>query len=155
MTNLQSATVPALVLRRTYAASRERVFDAWTTPDVLQRFLMTGNVTHVEAATDPKTGGTFSITMDHAIAGRLRASGTYLEVKKPSRLVMTWRWEEDSPEEEYDSILTLDLYERDGGTELVLTHEKLGSLESRENHEEGWTEIMAQLAVVLDTKADA
>jgi uncharacterized protein YndB with AHSA1/START domain len=62
---------------------------------------------------------------------------------------MTWRWEEDDPAEEYDSLLSLDFNDRNGQTELVLTHEKLASAESRARHEEGWTAIVDQLAIVL------
>ena len=32
------AAAPALVLRRTYAAPRQRVFDAWTKPELAMKF---------------------------------------------------------------------------------------------------------------------
>jgi uncharacterized protein YndB with AHSA1/START domain len=72
-------------------------------------------------------------------------------VNVPERLVMTWRWEEDDPAEEYDSLVSLDFHELNGTTELVLTHEKLISLESRDHHEDGWTQVIDQLATVLES----
>jgi uncharacterized protein YndB with AHSA1/START domain len=149
MTNLKPSPVPAVVLRRTYPVSRERVFAAWTNPEIAARFLSTADVKATNIQMDVKTGGTYSITMNSPEMGRLVVRGTYREVKSPERLVMTWRWEEDNPAEEYDSLLTLDFSERNGETELVLTHEKFASVESRDRHEHGWTDIVDQLAAVL------
>ena len=149
MTNLHSPVVPAIVLRRTYRAPRERVFAAWTDPEIAARFFSPGETKATDIQMDVKKGGTYSITMISPELGRLVVRGTYREVKVPERLVMTWRWEEDNPAEEYDSLLTLDFNEHNGETELVLTHEKLASVESRDRHEEGWTMIVDQLAAVL------
>jgi uncharacterized protein YndB with AHSA1/START domain len=150
MTNLQSPAVAALVLRRIYSVPRKRVFDAWTHPEIAARFLGPGNIKAAVAHMDVKVGGTFSIAMDSPENGRFVARGTYLEVNAPQRLVMTWRWEEDDPAEEYDSLLSLDFNERNGETELVLTHEKLANVDSRARHKEGWTAIIDQLATVLE-----
>jgi uncharacterized protein YndB with AHSA1/START domain len=80
---------------------------------------------------------------------RWNVGGTYREVSPPERLVMTWRWEEDKPEDEHDTLLTLEFNEHDGGTELILTHEQFASAESRDSHQEGWTQIMEQLGATL------
>jgi uncharacterized protein YndB with AHSA1/START domain len=149
MTDLQSPAVPAIVLRRTYPASRDRVFDAWTNPETAARFLGPGEVEATDIRMDARVGGTYSITMRSPKFGVMVVNGTYREVRRPERLSMTWRWEEDSPADEYDSLLTLEFNDRNGETELVLTHEALKSVESRNNHEEGWTAIVDQLATVF------
>jgi uncharacterized protein YndB with AHSA1/START domain len=61
---------------------------------------------------------------------------------------MTWRWEEDKPEDEHDTLLTLEFRDLDGGTELVLTHEQFASEDSRDGHQKGWTAIMERLAAL-------
>jgi uncharacterized protein YndB with AHSA1/START domain len=149
MTNLQSPAVAALVLRRTYPAPRERVFAAWTNPEIAARFLGPGDVKATDIHMDVKVGGTFSITMQGPGNEPFIARGTYLEVNAPKRLVMTWRWVEDDPADEHETLLSLDFNERNGETEFVLTHEKLASVESRERHEEGWTAIVDELTTVL------
>ncbi|HEX3549715.1 MAG TPA: SRPBCC domain-containing protein [Candidatus Elarobacter sp.] len=141
--------VPALVLRRTYAAPRQRVFDAWTTPDRIAQFFGPGDMTVPEITMDVRTGGTYRIVMQRPDGERLPAIGTYREVRAPERLSMTWKWEEDDPADEVDTLLTLEFNDVPGGTELVLTHEQLRSVESRDRHAEGWTMILEQLAHAL------
>jgi uncharacterized protein YndB with AHSA1/START domain len=151
MTNQQPVTVPALVVRRTYRAPRERVFAAWTTPEIAMRFFSPGEVKATDVQMDVKPGGTYAIAMLTPEGERFVARGAYREVKRPERLVMTWRWEEDDPAEEHETLLTLEFNEQGGETELVLTHENLASVESHGRHEEGWTSIMDRLATVLDS----
>jgi len=94
---------------------------------------------------DVRTGGSYSITMLMPDGECWNVGGTYREVRPPERLCMTWRWDEDKPEDEYDTLLTLEFNELDGGTELVLTHEQFASVDSRDRHEAGWTAIIQQL----------
>jgi uncharacterized protein YndB with AHSA1/START domain len=150
MTNLQSQVVPAVVLRRTYPAARERVFAAWTNPEIAARLFSPNENKATDIRMDVTTGGAYTITMIVPDGERFVVRGTYLEVIVPERLVMSWRWEEDDPADEYDSLLTLEFHERSNGTELVLTHEKLANVASRDRHEEGWTEMIDHLASVLE-----
>ena len=140
---------PALVLRRTYAAPRQRVFDAWTKPELAVKFLGPGDVTVPEVQMDVRTGGTYTIVMLLPSGERWNVGGTYREVRPPEKLCMTWRWEEDRPEDERDTLLTLEFNELDGGTELVLTHEQFAGVESRDSHERGWTQIMEELDAIV------
>ncbi|HEX3369896.1 MAG TPA: SRPBCC domain-containing protein [Candidatus Cybelea sp.] len=149
MSNTRTPIAPALVLRRTYAAPRQRVFDAWTTPELAVKFLGPSDVTVPEIQMDVRTGGTYKIGMLMTDGERWYVGGTYREVRPPERLVMTWRWEEDKPEDEHESLLTLEFNERDGGTELVLTHEQFATDESRDGHEKGWAEILDKLGTLL------
>jgi uncharacterized protein YndB with AHSA1/START domain len=140
---------PALVLRRTYAAPRQRVFDAWTKPELAMAFLGPGDHTVPNVEMDVRTGGTYRIAMRRPDGDTWYVGGTYRDVCPPERLSMTWRWEEDKPEDEHDTLLTLEFNEVDGGTELVLTHEQFATVESRDGHEQGWTAILDQLQAAL------
>jgi uncharacterized protein YndB with AHSA1/START domain len=142
-------TVPALVIRRTYDAPRERVFEAWTTPELAQQFLGANDVKAADVEMDVRPGGAYQIVMVHADGERWRVYGVYREVQPPARLQMTWRWEEDDSAAEHDTLLTLEFNDHDGGTELILTHERLASEESRAGHERGWKAILEQVPAVL------
>jgi uncharacterized protein YndB with AHSA1/START domain len=149
MTQSETAAPTRLSLRRTFAAPRERVFAAWTTPEIARQFMGPGDVEASEIRMDPRTGGSYSITMVKPDGERLVASGVYREVRAPERIVCTWSWEEDDPALERETLLTLDFIERGEQTELVLTHENFRDAQQRDNHNEGWTEILDQLGPAL------
>lgn len=137
-------TVPALVIRRVYAAPPERLYAVWTDPQLAQ-FLCPQGMTVNEAAMDVRVGGSYKIDMRTAEDEAFIAYGTYREVQPPTRLSMTWQWQEDNPAEEHETLLTLEFNAHGEGTELVLTHEHLSSPESRANHEHGWTSMLQKL----------
>ena len=142
---MMQTTVPALVIRRTYAASPQRVYEAWTNPELAKQFLCPAGVTIGEVKMDVRPGGTYKIEMLHDEHEPYVAYGTYEEVVPASRLVMTWRWEEENPAEEHETLLTIEFKAHGSGTELILTHENLASLESRATHEQGWTSMLEKL----------
>ena len=142
-----TAVIPALVIRRTYDAPRERVYAAWTDPVLAARFLGPGDVRATDITMDVRAGGSYHLVMISPDGNRMPVGGNYREVLAPERLVMTWRWEEDDPREERDTLLTLEFFDRDGKTEFVLTHELLASLDSRDRHAHGWNLILDELAV--------
>lgn len=149
MTQIGTPAVPELVLKRTYKAPRERVFDAWITPEIASRFFGPGEVEARDITMDARVGGAYSITMAMPDGEKLLVRGIYREVRRPERLAMTWSWEEDDPNDEIESLLTLDFNEKDGGTELVLTHAQLASVESADRHKDGWTQILEQLGAIV------
>jgi uncharacterized protein YndB with AHSA1/START domain len=144
-----AAVVPALVMRRHYNAPPARVYAAWTSPAAAAVFLGPGDVKATEIEMDVRAGGKYRIVMVMPDGARMPVRGVYREASPSKRLSMTWRWEEDDPAEERDTLLTLDFIDADGGTDLVLTHEHLASVESRDNHEHGWTAILDALATAV------
>jgi uncharacterized protein YndB with AHSA1/START domain len=75
--------------------------------------------------------------------------GEYRELQPDKKVVFTWRWEDDGNWKGRFSVVTVELEERDGGTELRLTHEQLPSEESRDNHAEGWNGTLDKLERLL------
>lgn len=149
MTPTTTTPVPALVLRRTIKAPRERVFAAWTQPETVAKFFSVDDVKATDVHLDVRTGGAYDITVILDDGERMLVSGVYRDVRVPERLVMTWRWQEDNPADEHESLLSLEFNALGDETELVLTHEQLATLESRERHEGGWAKIIDKLATLL------
>lgn len=142
---MPSTTVPALVLRRVYRATPKRVYEAWTNPELAKQFLCPESVSIADVAMDVRVGGSYHIVMQKEDGERLTVRGTYRDVQPAKRLSMTWKWEEDDPKDEYDTVLTVEFAPADGGTELTLTHEGFLKEENRANHEYGWTSILDKL----------
>lgn len=142
-------TTTSLVLRRTYKASRERLFEAWTTPQILRQFFGPRDVEIVDAQVDLRVGGGYSITMKKPDGELMTVRGSYRAVEPPERIVSTWAWDEDDPALEKETLLTLEFVERGDESELILSHEAFRDLTQRNNHESGWTTILDQLGVAL------
>ena len=132
-----------VVVRRTIPIPRERVFDAWLDPERLARFMRPGSTGRTTAKVDARVGGRFRIVMFHANAKvGTEHTGEYLLIERPSRLSFTWR---SVNTDEKDTTVTIDFIDRDGATEVVLTHTQLPP-KQREIHRKGWSDILSALS---------
>lgn len=148
---MSTATVtetPVVQLNRTFSASRERVFAAWSDPALLKQWFGRPGTKIYEFTADVRVGGQYRLTMDCG-HGSNTLVGEYREVTPPSRLSYTWAWLEENGQPSAETIVTIDFLEREGGTEVRLTHEGLPSSESAQNHELGWTGCLEGLAAFL------
>ena len=89
MTDTTTAT--ALRMERTFDASRDAVFDAWTNPEVLRRWWAVGPDWETPlAVVDLREGGAYRLTMRDPGSGMEHTvGGTFREVRRPERLVYT------------------------------------------------------------------
>jgi uncharacterized protein YndB with AHSA1/START domain len=134
----------AVVLRRTIPVPREEVFAAWLDPASLGQWMRPGDVARASAEVDPRVGGKFRIVMTHG--GRDDAHwGEYLEIDPPSRLSFTWV---SAHTDLVPTVVTIDFLERDGATEVVLTHRRLPPAR-RDAHKNGWAAILRKLEEAL------
>lgn len=148
MTNSTTDADTTLRVSRSYGAPRERVFNAWLNAETLRRFFGPKDVTIGELEIDPRVGGSYRVEMI-TTEGPWTVRGTYLDIREFDRIVFTWAWDEDDPALVNESQVTLEFFERDGKTDLVLTHERLRNAESRDGHTDGWTAILENLDEVL------
>ena len=148
------ATENATVLRltRRFEAPPERVFDAWTDPELLRRWFHAGpDWDTPEAEVDLRPGGVYRISMREPANGNVHTvTGEYSEVSRPDRLVYTWSWEaEEGSPMGAESHVTVEFAADGDGTEVRLTHTGLPSEENRDQHVHGWEGVLANLAPVL------
>lgn len=146
---MHTDTVPALELRRTYDAPRERIYQAWTTPAILKEFFAPNDVKVEDVAMDLRVGGAYHIAIRNGDGELLVVRGVYRELQAPSRIVCTWAWDEDDAALAKETLLTLEFHARGERTELILTHEFLRDKEQRDNHQGGWSKILDCLPRVL------
>jgi uncharacterized protein YndB with AHSA1/START domain len=134
-----------LTVERTIKAAPADVFNAWLNPDMLRQFMMpAAGMSVPKASNDPKEGGRFEIVM---LAGEneIPHAGTYREIRPHDRIVFTW----ESPFSVDDSTVTLTFAPVDEGTHIKLTHVRFSDAETRDNHQGGWTGILAALDETL------
>lgn len=129
----------SLRLERTYDASPEEVFDAWTNPEVLRRWWAVDPAGRTPVAdVDLRVGGRYRLSMEDPSGTRHTVGGEYHEVSRPERLVYSWCWEQDNGEPGHVSTVTVEFHADGERTNLVLEHTDLASAESRDQHAHGW-----------------
>ena len=142
----QPTTETALRITRTFRASREKVFRAWTEPEALKRWFAPDDAFDTRVLLfDSRPGGRYRIDMRKDDASHIVA-GEYREVRPPERLVFTWKWENHPERGTEDTIVTLEFLDHGGSTELVLTHERFPDAAIRDDHNKGWTGCLDRLA---------
>jgi uncharacterized protein YndB with AHSA1/START domain len=145
-----AAAKDTLRVTRTFSASRQRVFRAWTEPELMMRWFVEGDGNMTVCDIDLREGGTYRL--EGEMSGKhWRIWGSFLEVRPPERLVYTWVWKHDVGigTSEGDTTVTVEFHERGGETELVLTHERFASVTARDEHTQGWQSCLKRLERVL------
>ena len=130
-----------LVVRRTIAATREELFDAWLDAKSLQEWMRPGSVQSTRARVDPRVGGRYEIVMIGENA-EFAHNGEYRIIDRPAKLAFTWisRGTNDQP-----TLVTVEFLDRGRKTEVVLTHEGLPNEKSVADHTAGWSDILEKL----------
>ena len=135
-----------LTVSRRIPAPRARVFDAWLSPRMLEKFMRPAGIGMPSRVTnDPVKGGRFSIIMTTP-EKEIPHAGTYLEIDPHSRLSFTW----ESPHSLDDSVVTVDFAELEPGlTEVTLHQVKFRNEGARDGHVSGWTAILTCLEMEI------
>ncbi len=137
-----------VTVKHRFAASAERVFDAWLDPSKVKRFLYTTATSEiVRCDVDARVGGRYAI-VDRRHGEDVLHEGTYLELERPRRLVFTLRVPKYSPEEDRISIEIVPL---EHGCELTLTTETPDAW--ADDSRRGWAMILDVLDEALPTEA--
>ena len=134
---------PVVQVRRRLRARPEQVFDLWTKPELMIRWMSPfAGAIDCKASCDLRCGGAFSLVMSSGDSIR-QVSGTYVEIDRPRKLVFTWVGPLTN---NVNTLVTVELNPSGDETELVLTHERLPTPAIREGHTRGWGNILDHLA---------
>ena len=110
-----------IVMTRVFNAPRELVFDAWTNADLVRRWLLGPDGWSMPVCEiDARPGGRYRYVWKHNTDGsEMGMSGTYIEVKRPERIVSTEKFDEAwYPGEGRNTLV---LVEKDGKTTMTAT----------------------------------
>src|ERR1700712_4961113 len=156
-TTVERTSDRELVVTRPVDGPARLVFQAWTKPELFQRWWAPKSfgLTLISYEADVRTGGAYRLVMGHSSSERPMAFfGRYIEVTPPSRLV----WTNDEAGEG-GAVTTVTLEEKDGATRVVV-HELYPSKDALDDamasgSTSGWGEQFEQLdalVVILDAK---
>ncbi len=134
-------------IERTFAASVEDVFDAWTSPEVMRRWLHCGpDWSTPVAEVDLRVGGKVRVVMRRPDGGEAHMHGEYTLIDRPHRLEMTWTFGDDPSNEQ---LIELSFSESDGSTTVLLVNSAISTDERRESQDWGWNACLDQLETIL------
>jgi uncharacterized protein YndB with AHSA1/START domain len=136
----------SLQIKRFIKAPRDRVYAAWTDPAQLKQWFGPENVQTRDLVADARVGGEFRWDIIDPDGDKMTVNGEFRELQPNRKIVFTWQWQDDETWEDHFSMVTVELSDRDGGTELRLIHEKLPSEQSRDGHNGGWNSALDKLA---------
>jgi uncharacterized protein YndB with AHSA1/START domain len=142
----------SLTIVRRIAARPSIVFDAITTPEGIFCWWGPDAGPVLRAETDPRAGGRFLVRFRRLDGSEYESSGEYLEVERPTRVAMSWRWADS--EDQGESLVEIDLRPIAEGTELTLTHSRLHDEEMRSSHVEGWGGALDKLALHFSSSTE-
>jgi uncharacterized protein YndB with AHSA1/START domain len=110
-----------IVMTRVFDASRERVFDAFTKPEIVKQWLLAPDGWSLAVCEiDLRVGGAFRYVWRNGADGQeFVVSGVYTEITRAARVVHTERF--DDPACPGESLETWTFDERDGATTFTTT----------------------------------
>jgi uncharacterized protein YndB with AHSA1/START domain len=134
----------SLTLVRRIKARPAIVFDALVTPEGISAWWGPDDGPVLVAESEPRVGGHFRVRFRMLDGTEHESTGEYLEVVKPERLSMTWRWT-GGVEDPGESRVDIRLRAVPEGTELTFKHSRLHDEESARAHERGWNGALDKL----------
>jgi uncharacterized protein YndB with AHSA1/START domain len=144
-----SPSTPAatLVVRRRIKATPEKLFAAWTRPELLKCWWGPEGVACPAAEIDLRVGGSYRIANRFPDGNIIWIAGIFEEVEAPRRLVYTWKLESQTGPEERVTVCFVAHGEL---TEVVVTHERIPDQAARTGHERGWFGCLDSLVKFIE-----
>lgn len=136
-----------LRVERTFDAPASKVFEAWTSPEVMRRWWHAVHSWETPLAeVDPRVGGAIRLIMRNPADGTEYAGGgEYTLLDPPRRLAFTWAWESEPSARQLIEVEFIDHGER---TTVVLTNAGLPEAE-KDDYRDGWQNAFDNLDVAL------
>jgi uncharacterized protein YndB with AHSA1/START domain len=130
-----------LELRRRFPFPRKMVFEAWVNKDHLVKWMgPTPDINLAVTEIDAAVGGSYRFGFEerNCSDGISYVHGEYIEISPYDKLAFTWIWEAPLEEAGVETLVTVEFFETDSGTEILLTHQRFATEEACEKHRMGW-----------------
>lgn len=115
---ISTPTEREVVIARDFDAPRQLVFDAWTKPELLRRWMLAPGRSMEVCKIDLKAGGAYRFVWRGPGKSDVGMYGVYREVVPPERIVRTEAWEDWDAGE---VLVTISLLERGAKTQMTET----------------------------------
>jgi uncharacterized protein YndB with AHSA1/START domain len=145
-----------LLLTRLIDAPREKLFRAWTDPELLKQWFAPLPWTTPKAELDVRPGGANLVVMRGPDGNEFPNRGVYLEIVPNERLVFTDAYSEAWQPSEKPFMTVILTFEDEGGKTRYTARVRHWTVADREAHEKmgfhaGWGICADQLAALVAT----
>lgn len=139
-----------LVVKKVINASCDRVFNAWSKPDIMGQWLKPNSTWHTVTTADFKIGGSYKHDMVDQEGKAYTHIGEYKEIVPHKKIVFTWNSLAVS-----NTLVTVEFKDLGEKTEVTLTHSQFTDEDQKNRHNEGWKECMNNLESVMSEQSTA
>ena len=136
---MEASTDTAVRREIEIAARPETVWEFFVDPEKATRWM------GQSASLDPRPGGEYRVEV---IPGNV-ATGEFVELDPPRRLVWTWGWEPESqsPVASGSTTIEVELVPEGDGTRVLFTHRGLPDADAAQKHAHGWDHYLERLEI--------
>ncbi|HEY4112622.1 MAG TPA: SRPBCC domain-containing protein [Rhizomicrobium sp.] len=139
-----------LVITRIFDAPRALVWKMFTETKHLAEWMGPRDYPSTFHEADVRPGGKWRGTLSAVNGSReLGQGGEYREVKKPERLAFTFYWDQDDGTPGPETLVQIELAERDGKTLMTFRQGHFDTKQNRDGHGGGWNSTFDRLAELL------
>jgi uncharacterized protein YndB with AHSA1/START domain len=150
-----NAATHELVLTRIFDAPAAKIYEAWTTPEILKQWFAPLPFTTPEISLDLRVGGQNTFVMQDEAGNRYPNSGVYLELVPNRKIVFTDAFTANwMPSAKPFFVAEILLEDLPGGQTRYTATARHWNAEDRKAHEDmgfhqGWGQCADQLAALL------
>lgn len=134
-----------IVQEITIDAPAAKIFAALTEPDQLTQWWGEDEQYHTEhMEVDLRVGGSWRTTGTSADGSSFSVEGEYRIVQPPHLLGFTWRYDWAGADAT-ETVVRYELIEQNGSTLVRVRHSGFADVESRDEHNRGWVQVLGWL----------
>jgi uncharacterized protein YndB with AHSA1/START domain len=142
-----------LVLTRLIDVPREKLYRAWTEPELLKQWFAPAPYTTPHAELDVRVGGANTVVMRGPEGNEIPVAGVYLEVVPNRRLVFTDAYTRSWEPSQKPFMTVIVTFDDEGGKTRYTACVRHWTAEDREAHEkmgfhQGWGQCADQLTAL-------
>ncbi|WP_370677942.1 SRPBCC domain-containing protein [Pleomorphomonas sp. PLEO] len=135
-----------LFTSRIVKAGRERVFAAWTLPELVKQWWGPPPYTCPHAEIDLRVGGAYRLANLGPDGETIWISGVFIRVEAPAALSYTWKLSTQPTE---PSLVHVSFVDHPEGTEVRIHHERFADPAVRDEHAEGWQGCLGKFSAFV------
>ena len=127
-----------LTVSRVIAATPEKLFDAFTKPDILLKWWGPEGASVGDHELDIRVGGRWRTALENSMGGTFVCSGVYKAIERPRRIAFTWAWLQENGEPGHETLVDVSFEKVERGTRLTVVQKTFENGAQRDLHGQGW-----------------